>query len=364
MKLKEICSYLDASVPLALQESYDNSGLQVGLPEMEIFSALLTIDVTSEIIDEAVVSGCNLIISHHPLIFGGIKSITGRNETERILFKALKNEIAVYSSHTNLDIFDGGVSRKMAEKLELTNVKVLAPLQKNLLKLITYIPESYSDKVREAVFEAGAGVNGNYDYCGYTSAGTVSFRGNDNSRPFIGKRGEIHYEKELRFETVLYSHLKTKVIKALLNSHPYEEVAYDLFELVNGSTTEGLGCTGELSQNLSEKEFLELISVKFNSKGIRYSPFTGKNIKKVALCGGAGISLLKDAISSGADAFVTGDIKYHNFFDAEKKLLLIDAGHFETEKYSTEILYDLIIKKFPKFALRFSETNTNPINYW
>jgi dinuclear metal center YbgI/SA1388 family protein len=364
MKLEELCSYLNASVPLSYQESYDNSGLQVGIPEREISSILITLDITEKVIDEAIANKCDLIISHHPLIFNGIKSITGKTFTEKVLYKAVKHDIAVYSSHTNLDVFSTGVSMKMAEKLLLTQLNVLAPLDKKLLKLVAYIPDSHLDKVRSALFEAGAGVTGNYDMCGFTSNGTGSFRGNDKANPFVGKKGKIHYEKETRFETILHSHLREKVIRALLDNHPYEEVAFDIYTLENTNAGAGLGCTGEFSEPVSEDNFLRLVSNVFDAKGLRHSKLTGRIIKKVALCGGSGSSLIKNAIAAGADAFVTADIKYHSFFDTENKLLLVDAGHFETEKFSTEILKDLIIKKFPKFAVRFSETNTNPINYF
>lgn len=363
MKLKEFCSYLDSVIPLSLQESYDNSGLQVGDPESELTSALIALDVTEEVIDEAIALKCNLVVSHHPLIFSGIKRLAGRSMTEKIIFKAVKHNIAVYSSHTNLDIVSNGVSRKMAEKLNLKGVKVLSPFSGTLLKLVTFIPESHLEKVRSAVFDAGAGVTGNYDMCGFTVSGTGSFRGNENSDPFVGEKGKLHAEKETRFETILYSHMREQVINALLGAHPYEEVAYDLYLLENVSSEFGLGCTGELQEPLTGEKFLDLISNVFDAKGIRFSRITGKNIRKVALCGGSGSSLIKTAIASGADVFLTGDLKYHNFFEAENRILLVDAGHFETEKFSTELLKDLIIKKFPKFAVRFSETNTNPINY-
>ena len=363
MKLIELTDFLDSSIPLSFQEDYDNSGLQIGDPGMEVKSVLLALDMTEEILDEAVASGCNLIITHHPLIFSGIKRLTGKSTSEKIIVKAVKSEVAIYSAHTNLDIFNGGVSRKMAEKLSLQNIKVLSPLKGRLLKLVTYIPEDHIDSVRNAVFEAGAGVIGNYDSCGFVTMGSGTFRGNDSTNPFVGEKGKLHVEKEIRFETVLLSHLKGKVIRALLNSHPYEEVAYDIYNLENDNVDFGLGCTGELTEALSENDFLEKVRDTFGSGGVRYSKLTGKPVKKVAVCGGAGASLLRDAISSGADAYVTGDIKYHNYFDAESKILLVDAGHYESEKYSAEIIFDLIIKKFPKFAVRFSKTDTNPINY-
>jgi len=363
MKLKEFCSYLDKVVPLSLQESYDNSGLQVGDPESELTSALIALDVTEEVIDEAIALKCNLVVSHHPLIFSGIKRLAGRSMTEKIIYKVVKHNIAVYSSHTNLDIVTNGVSRKIAEKLNLKEVKVLSPLSGRLLKLVTFIPDSHLEKVRSAIFAAGAGVSGNYDMCGFTVSGSGSFRGNENSVPFVGEKGKLHAEKETRFETILFSHMREQVIAALLEAHPYEEVAYDLYLLENVNSGYGLGCTGELPEPLTGKEFLELVSKVFDAKGVRFSRLSREKISKVALCGGSGSSLIKTAIAAGADVFVTADLKYHNFFEAENKILLVDAGHFETENFSTELLKDLIIKKFPKFAVRFSETNTNPINY-
>jgi dinuclear metal center YbgI/SA1388 family protein len=363
MKLSEICKYLDTVIPLSFQEGYDNSGLQIGFPENEVSSALLTIDITEKVIDEAVKKGCNLVISHHPLIFSGIKKVTGRSYTERLLVRAIKEGVAIYSAHTNLDAVDFGVSRKMALKLDLKNIKVLVPLHNRLLKLVTFIPESHLEKVRSALFEAGAGVIGNYDQCGFTVAGEGSFRAGDKANPFVGTKGKIHFENEIRMETVLFSHRKTNVIKALLITHPYEEVAFDLYPLDNDNIDVGMGCTGEFDQPISEADFLSFISSVFEAAGVRYTRLTGRPVKKVALCGGSGASLISEAIGSGADAFVTADIKYHNFFDADDKILLVDTGHFESEKFTTEILYDLLIKNFPKFAVRFSETNTNPINY-
>ncbi|MBI5008059.1 MAG: Nif3-like dinuclear metal center hexameric protein [Bacteroidia bacterium] len=363
MKLIELTDFLDSSIPLSFQEDYDNSGLQVGDPGMEVKSALLALDMTEEVLEEAIASGCNLIITHHPLIFSGIKRLTGKSAAEKIIVKAVRSEVAIYSAHTNLDIFNGGVSRKMAEKMGLQNIKVLSPISGKLLKLVTYVPGDHIDSVRSAVFEAGAGVIGNYDSCGFVSPGSGTFRGNETTNPFVGEKGILHTEPEMRFETVLLSHLKEKVIRALLSSHPYEEVAYDIYSLDNNNVDFGLGCTGELTEASGELDFLEKVRDTFGSGGLRYSKLTGRTVKKIAVCGGAGASLLREAISSGADAYVTGDIKYHNYFDAESKILLVDAGHYESEKFSAEIIFDLIIKKFPKFAVRFSKTDTNPINY-
>lgn len=364
MKLSDLCNYLDSEIPLSFQEGYDNSGLQVGNAGQEVTSALIALDVTEAVIDEAIHKGCNIIISHHPLIFNGIKKLSGSSSTNRILVKAIKNDIAVYSAHTNLDMISNGVSAKMAQKLGLQNIKVLRPLKNKLVKLVTFIPEDHLDKVREAIFNAGAGNIGNYDQCGFTVSGTGSFRAGEGTNPYSGQKGEIHFGNEIRFETILFSHLKEKVLKALLSSHPYEEVAYDLYPVENNNIEIGLGCTGDLKVPAGEIDFLKLISSVFEAEGIRYSGLTGKSVEKVALCGGSGAELLNDAVSSGADVFVTGDIKYHTFLEADSRILIVDCGHYESEKFSIEILNDLIVKKFPKFAVRFSETNTNPINYF
>jgi dinuclear metal center YbgI/SA1388 family protein len=363
MKISDICNFLDSRIPLSFQESYDNCGLQIGNRNNEVSSALISFDVNEDVVDEAIKMGCGLIISHHPLIFDKIKTITGKTYIDRIIINAIKNDISIYAAHTNLDIINGGVSFKMASILGLKDIKVLSPAKDKLLKLVTYVPESHLENVRKALFNAGAGKIGNYDCCCFTSDGMGSFRPSENTKPFVGEKGKIHFENEIKIEIVLLDFLKEKVVDALIEAHPYEEVAFDILKLENAYSEAGLGCVGDLPDYIDEKKFLDIISVKFNAKGIRFSGSTNKNIKRVSVCGGAGISLLNDAVASGSQAFITGDVKYHNFFDVDNRLLLVDIGHFESEIFATEILYDLIIKKFPKFAVRFSEINTNPINY-
>lgn len=363
MKLKEIAGFLDSAVPLSLQEDYDNSGLQCGMPEMEVSSALLTLDVTEEVVKEAACTGCNMIISHHPVIFRPLKRLSDSSPAEKIITRAIRQDIAIYSAHTNLDKIENGVSRKMAEKLGLSDIRVLSPLKDRLLKLVVFIPDDHLDRVTQAVYDAGAGVIGKYDSCGFTVSGTGSFRAGEDADPFVGEKGRIHFEKESRFETILFAHLRSRVIKALLEAHPYEEVAYDIYPLENQNTAAGLGCTGDLNDIMEEREFLKKVSAVFDVELIRHSVLTGRKIKKVALCGGSGGSLAGAAAACGADAFLTADIKYHTFLDSGNSLLLADIGHYESEIFSIEILHELIIKKFPKFALRFSEINTNPINY-
>jgi dinuclear metal center YbgI/SA1388 family protein len=361
--IKEICSFLDRAIPLSYQADYDNAGLQIFSGDNEISSALLAVDITEEVLEEAIGLGCGLIVTHHPLIFFPLKKITGRSHTERIIINALKNGISVYSAHTNLDSAPGGVSWKMAEKLSLINVRVLVPMKNRLMKLVTYVPVNFIEKVSEAIFEAGAGVTGNYDRCSFNATGYGTFRGNESSSPFAGEKGRSHRENEIRFETILLSHQKDDIIRALLGAHPYEEVAYDLYMLENEFAGAGEGCIGDLQQEMTEPDFLMKLSEVFGAGGIRYSPPLHRMVKRVAICGGAGSAFIGDAIKSEADIYITGDVRYHDFGNAAGEILLADIGHFEGEKFSTEILYDLIIKKFPTFALRFSEKNTNPINY-
>lgn len=362
MKLKELCSWLESEVPLSFQEDYDNSGLQTGDPDKEIKSALLSFEINDAVLEEAVTGGFDLVLTHHPLIFKGLKNITTSLPSGNIVIKAVRNDIAVYSMHTNLDASGKGVSYMLAGLLGLKNRRVLVPAGRRLLKLVTFVPEAYAAVVREAVFNAGAGMTGNYDMTSFSSAGQGSFRAGTDAKPFTGTVGNIHYEDEIRLETIIPSHLSSKVVAALLASHPYEEVAFDLIPLANDYTSAGMGCLGELDSPLSVKEFVAMTAETLESKCLRYSSPAGKMIRKVAVCGGSGSSLIPAAISAGADAFVSGDIKYHSFTEAGN-IVIADAGHYETEKFAVQIIYDLVIKKFPNFALRFSEINTNPINY-
>ena len=364
LKLNEITDYLETLAPLSYQESYDNSGLQVGNPGLEVKAALLTVDVTEEVVEEALKSGCNLIIAHHPLLFSGIKSLTGKNHTERTVVKAVKKDIAVYAAHTNLDSVINGVNAKICEKLNLKDCKVLQPLKGQLKKLVTFIPTKHAEKVRTAVFEAGAGQIGNYDSSSFNAEGLGSFRGGENTNPFTGQKGALHFEKEIRFETIFPQYIQGQVIKALLNSHPYEEVAYDIYPLENQYSRAGMGMIGRCETPEVEEDFLRKLKKIFGPKTIKHTKLTGNLVKRVAVCGGSGSFLLKDAIASGADFFVTADFKYHQYFDAENRIVIADVGHYESEQFTKELFYELLMKKFPTFAVRLSEVETNPVRYF
>jgi dinuclear metal center YbgI/SA1388 family protein len=363
LSVREIAALFEETAPLSLQESYDNSGLLVGSPEMEIDTALLTIDVTERVIDEAVNSGIHLVISHHPLIFGGLKKITGKSDTERAVIKAIRNNIAVYCAHTNFDSVDIGVNMKICEKLGLINTAILKPGHGLLKKLVTFVPDDHAEHVRTSVFEAGAGHIGNYDMCSYNIEGLGSFRGDEGTNPFVGEKNNLHFEKEIRFETIFPAFRQKKIIEALLKSHPYEEVAYDIYPLDNQFEKIGAGMVGELNEPMNEIDLLETIKRVFRCKVIRHTALLGNQVKKIAVCGGTGTFLLKDAIASGAGIFISSDFKYHQFFEAENKIMIADIGHYESEQFTKELFYELLTKNFPTFAVHLSEVNTNPVYF-
>lgn len=363
MRIKDITAYLESLAPSATQESYDNSGLIVGNPDSEINGALISLDCTEEIVDEALAKGVNLIISHHPIVFKGLKRLNGKNYVERTVIKAIQNNIALYAIHTNLDHYIHGVNREIVNRLKLTNVQVLQPSKEQLVKLVTYVPVAHREQVLSALFEAGAGEIGNYSECSFSQSGEGTFRANEEAVPFVGKVDERHTEQEVKIETILPNFAKNKVLKALLYAHPYEEVAYDLIPLLNEWSTVGSGMIGELAQPMDELAFLKEVKSTFNCGVIRHTALREKPISKVAVCGGAGGFLLQTAKAKGADVFITADYKYHEFFDAEGQIIIADIGHYESEQFTTNLLADIITKKFPKFALHLTGLNTNPIKY-
>jgi dinuclear metal center YbgI/SA1388 family protein len=363
VQIQNIINELEQFAPSALKEDFDNVGLLVGDASDEVKGVLITLDITEKVIDEAIEKDCNLVVAHHPIMLSGLKKINGRNATERIVIKAIRNNIALYASHTNADSVINGVSGKMCEKLGLENCKVLSPKKESLLKLVTFVPSEQAETVRTAIFDAGAGQIGNYDACSYNLSGEGTFRGDENTNPYVGEKGKIHTEKEMRIETILPSHIKNRVIKALIKAHPYEEVAYDLYPLANEWKTTGLGMVGELPHEIDEATFLNRLKNTFQTGCVRYTDLLNKPIKRVALCGGSGSFLLGKAIAEKADVFVTGDFKYHQFADAEGRILIADIGHFESEQYTKEVFFEILTKKFSNFAIHLSNVNTNPVNY-
>jgi len=363
MKIKEILSILEEMAPLAYAEDFDNVGLLVGDSNTEATGILVCHDALENVIDEAITKKCNLVVCFHPIIFSGLKKITGKNYVERAVLKAIKNEIAIYAVHTALDNHKHGVNKIFSNALGLINTKILVPKQNFIQKLVTYtIPENV-EALRNALFEAGAGKIGNYEDCSFNSKGIGTYMGNEDSNPEIGERFEFVENEEIKIEVTFEKHLQSKILKALFKNHVYEEVAYEVYDLQNTHQNIGLGMIGELEKPMSENDFLAFVKDKMQCGGIRHSILLGKPIKKVAVLGGSGSFAISNAKQAGADIFLTADLKYHNFYEAENQLVLADIGHFESERFTKNYIVDFLKKKILNFAIIFSEENTNPVKY-
>jgi dinuclear metal center YbgI/SA1388 family protein len=363
LNIEDLIREIEKYAPPALQESFDNAGVQVGDTGRPVTGVLLCLDVTEAVLEEAIDKGCNLIVSHHPLAFKPFRSLTGSSYVERCMMKACKHDIVIYAAHTNLDNAAGGVNHHIGELIGLRNIRVLSPQKDALLKLVAFVPEAHAEAVRKALFEAGAGHIGNYDSCSFTLKGKGTFRAGEKSKPFVGKTGHLHTEREERIETVLPAYLKHPVTRALLSVHPYEEPAYDFYPLHNTWQKAGSGIAGELPEPVDEYNFLLRIKDLFHVDCIKHSAFTKKMVHTVAVCGGSGAFLIPEAIAHGADVFITGEAKYNDFYDVEANILLAVIGHYESEICTKDIFYTILSKKIPTFALHFSNVNSNPVKY-
>ncbi len=363
MKLSEITAILEQMAPPAYAEDFDNVGLLLGNPQTEISSILVCHDALENVIDEAIAKNSNLIVCFHPIIFSGLKKITGRNYVERVVIKAIKNDIAIYAVHTALDNHQEGVNKIFCDALWLTNTKILIPKKDFICKLVTYTVPENADKVRNALFAQGAGTIGNYDHCSFNSEGFSTYIPNDHSNPVIGEKGKMTIGNEIRIEVTFKKNQQERLLKALFENHIYEEVAYELYGLLNEHQNIGLGMIGELETEMTEMDFLQMVKEKMQTESIRHTQFLGKKIKKVAVLGGSGSFAIQAAIQAGADAFLTADLKYHNFYEAQNQMLLADIGHFESERYTKNYIVDFLRKKIPNFAIILSEENTNPVKY-
>jgi len=361
--VKDVIKVLEYFAPTGYQESYDNIGLLVGSPDASVSGILVCLDITPKVVDESLAVGANLIVSHHPIIFTGLKRLNGKTSTEQTIIKAIENGVALYAAHTNVDSVWNGLNHRLAQLFKLTDLEILAPASDQLVKLITFAPHDHAQAVRDAMFVAGAGNIGDYSNCSYNIEGYGTFKGEDESTPFVGKKGETHIEPETRIEVVVPKPLLPPVLKSMLTAHPYQEVAYDIIPILNKNPRAGLGMVGNLSKPEPENDFLGRIKEILGTGCIKHSALTGKLVSRVALCGGSGGSLIDHAINHKANVYVTSDLKYHNFIDASSRILLADVGHFESEKIAVDIFYELLTKKMPNFAVLKSKVNTNPINY-
>ena len=363
MIVKEITGILEELAPLAFAEDFDNVGLLVGNHNQEVSGILVTLDTLENVVDEAIVQKCNLIVSFHPIIFNGLKKLTGDTYVERVVIKAIQHNIAIYSMHTALDNAYEGVNAKICQVLDIIDPKILIPQKNTIKKLTTYVPTEAAQSLKNALFEAGAGTIGNYSNCSFTTEGLGSYKANPNAKPTKGEIGETHLEEEMQVSLTFPTSVEKKVMHALFKNHPYEEVAYEILTLENTNQNIGMGMIGSLKKPMKERDCLKMIKERMHASGIRHSRFLGNDITKVAVLGGSGAFAIKAARAAGADLFITADVKYHQFFEAEGMMVLADIGHFETEQFTKNLLVDYLTKKIPNFAIRLSESKTNPIKY-
>jgi len=363
MIVNEVTTILEELAPLTYAEDFDNVGLLVGNKDAKVTGILITLDTLETVVDEAIEHNCNLIVSFHPIIFGGLKKLTGATYVERVVIKALKNNVAIYSMHTALDNCKYGVNAKICEVLGILNPEILIPQKNTIKKLTTYVPKSNATALKTALFEAGAGNIGNYSHCSFTNEGTGSYKPGDLANPVKGKIGEVHYEEEIQIHVMYQKSQEVAVLNTLFKSHPYEEVAYEIYALENSNQHIGMGMVGNLKNEVDETQFLNHIKKKMNASCIRHSNLLHKPVQKIAVLGGSGAFAISAAKAAGADVFITADVKYHQFYEAENKILLADIGHYETEQFTKNLLVDYLTKKIPNFALRLSESKTNPIKY-
>ena len=364
MTVNDIAKILEELSPLYYAEDFDNVGLLVGNPNQKVTGILVTLDTLENVVDEAIAKKCNLIVSFHPIIFTGLKKITGQTYVERVVMKAIANNIAIYSMHTALDNSNLGVNSKICDVLGIKNTKILIPKKGTLKKLTTYVPKASVENLKDALFKAGAGTIGNYSNCSFSTKGLGTFKANKKANPTVGKIGETHQEEEILLSITFLSQYKSKIMTALFKNHPYEEVAYDIVSLDNSNQNMGMGMIGELKNEVDENTFFKQLKAKMNAQGIRHSSFLGKKIKKVAVLGGSGAFAISAAKAANADVFITADIKYHQFYEAENSFIIADIGHFETEQFTKNLLVDFLTKKIPNFAITLSESITNPIKYF
>lgn len=364
VKIQDVIQLLEQEAPLAFQANYDNCGLLVGNKDFIVKGVMIALDVTEELIEEAIARNCNLIVVHHPFLFKAIKTITGKNWIERCVIKAIKNDIAIYAAHTNADHVAHGVNFCIGQRLGIENAFILSPEGEILQKLITFVPPTHLNQVANALFEQGAGHIGNYSEASFFSKGTGTYKAIQGANPFLGQVGVKQNEEEYKLEVVYPKFLQQKIVQALLSAHPYEEVAYDILNLANKNKHVGGGMYAKLANEISEQNLLALLKDKFGAKCIKHSSLLHKPIHTLAWCGGAGIGLLPNAKAVGAQAFITSDVKYHDFFEADNEILIIDIGHFESEQFTVEVFFEWITRKFTNFATYLAENVKNPVNYY
>ena len=364
MKIDDIISFLESMAHPSLQEHYDNAGLVIGDKNWKCTGIICSLDATEEVIKEAIAKNYNLVVAHHPIIFGGLKKINGKNYVEKTVITAIKNDVAIYAIHTNLDNVVNGVNGKIARLLGLQNISILSPKESTLKKLFTFVPLNRAEEVRNAIFKAGGGQIGNYSECSFNAEGVGTFKGEEGTNPYVGEAGKQHRENEIKIEVIFPAWLENNIVTSMKAAHPYEEVAYDIINLANKHQGIGSGVVGELTEPMNEMNFLTPLKKIFNLQVIRHTALLNRPVKKIALCGGAGSFLVSAALAAGADIYITADMKYHEFFDANGGMLIADIGHYESEQFTIDLLAEILEQKFPNFAVLKTKVQTNPVKYF
>ncbi|MBO6605949.1 Nif3-like dinuclear metal center hexameric protein [Psychroserpens sp.] len=364
MIIQDVIYHLEELAPLSYAEDFDNVGLLVGNKQAELTGILVTLDTLEAVVDEAIDKQCNLIVSFHPIIFKGLKTLTGKTYVERTVQKAIKNDIAIYAIHTALDNALKGVNDIICNALSLVNKRILIPQKGTIKKLTTYVPKANASTLRTELFKAGAGNIGNYDNCSFNTDGTGTYRGNEHSNPTIGDKGKVHEELETQISVTFNKHVEGQLLSALFKHHPYEEVAFEVTSLENYDQNIGMGMIGELDAPLMTTDFLQFVKDKMNASCIRHSAIHKTEIKNVAVLGGSGSFAISAAKRAGADILITADLKYHDFFSADNEIIVADIGHYESEQFTKNYLVDYLSKKITNFAVVLSTTNTNPVKYF
>ncbi|TDU42810.1 dinuclear metal center YbgI/SA1388 family protein [Gelidibacter sediminis] len=363
MIIQDVINHLEILAPLAYAEEFDNVGLLVGDKNEKLKGVLVTLDTLESVVDEAIDNNCNLIVSFHPIIFKGLKKINGSSYVERVVLKAIKNDIAIFSIHTALDNALQGVNAIICNTLGIESKKILIPQKGTIKKLTTYVPQKDADVLRTALFNVGAGQIGNYDNCSYNVEGIGTFRGNEASDPKVGERFEYRQEQETQISVTFQKHLEHNILKSLVENHPYEEVAFEVTTLDNYNQHIGIGMVGELPNEMNTDDFLQFVKQKMKVATIRHSELIKNKVKRIAVLGGSGSFAIGAAKSVKADMFITADLKYHDFFSAENQIILADIGHYESEQFTKSYLADYLSKKITNFAVVLSTINTNPVKY-
>lgn len=370
--VKNIESTLSQLAPAMLKMDYDNVGLQVGDSSSKVKKILVSLNITSEVAEEAVKKKCDLIVSHHPLIFRPLKNIRAGEGNSDIIIKLVRNNISYIACHTNFDSVKQGVSFLLAEKIGLKNPKVLVTSKEirkssyiENYKLTVYVPKTHLFLLKKALAEAGAATIGEYDFCYFEQEGTGSFRPGIKATPHIGEKEKLSEITEIKLETIVPVRTVSSVIKALLQTHPYEEPAYDLYKLENDFQNYGLGAIGDLEKEVSMNEFLKIVTNKLKIDNVRFSrPENSKRIKRVAVMGGSGGDMWRKALSQGADAYLTAECDHHTFLDAKGKLFIVEATHQATEQFAVQGLTNYIKSKYANLEVVTSQEDCDPILYY